>query len=410
MRYLNFILIIISIVSCKRTVEQKQIILKEFNVSNPVNTNDKAIVLQEKKAFIIDGIQASNNFDGARLNDFYSKNDSIIAVISPENYPINNSAWYAFKLTSKKTQTVDVYLKYKHGTHRYAPKISKDFKQWKLLEASLVSVIDTATVKLKLNLNANPLYVAAQPVQNSKIVYEWGVSKANEKRKWITIGSSRGGIPLKRLELNIDKNKPTICIIGRQHPPEVTGWFAQKEFTETLLNESELSKRFLKEFNVIVYPLLNPDGVNQGHWRTGLGGVDLNRDWALYKQSEIKQVAQSIVDFANTYNSEIVLGIDFHSTYYDVFYENNDPSFNLKLPNFKANWISVIKKSMPNETFKVSEIEQGKPISMDWFSRQFNAPGVTYEMGDDTTYEKIKYKAENTANTMMKLMLEWKLR
>ena len=42
---------------------------------------------------------------------------------------------------------------------------------------------------------------------------------------------------------------------------------------------------------VIVYPLMNPDGVDEGHWRHNTGGIDLNRDWAHYNQPETRQVA-----------------------------------------------------------------------------------------------------------------------
>ena len=82
--------------------------------------------------------------------------------------------------------------------------------------------------------------------------------------------------------------------------------------------------------------------------------------------------------------------------------------FILIIPNFKSEWIEAIKQSMPQENFKVSEIEMGKPISMDWFSRQFGAAGVTYEIGDNTSQEAIKLKAKNAAITMMQLLLEWK--
>ena len=41
--------------------------------------------------------------------------------------------------------------------------------------------------------------------------------------------------------LNISKGaydrKPTIIVLSRQHPPEVTGYFAMQSFLETLLDE-----------------------------------------------------------------------------------------------------------------------------------------------------------------------------
>jgi murein tripeptide amidase MpaA len=35
----------------------------------------------------------------------------------------------------------------------------------------------------------------------------------------------------------------------------------------------------LKEFEFIVIPMVNPDGVIYGNFRTNLAGLDLNRQW-----------------------------------------------------------------------------------------------------------------------------------
>lgn len=407
-KYLSIFALLL-IVACKEQNSNVMHSLKTFDLPVPVDTKTKEIKLQKRQTYNVDGVYASNEFKGARLNGFYKSNDSVFALITPEISPVNDSPWYAFKLWSDTNKDQEVYLKYKHGKHRYYPKLSDDFKEWKAIDSSRVEVLDSVTVKLNVPIGTTPIYVAAQPVQNSEMVNSWLTQKAEHANvKLTTIGSSSGNKAINRIEIGNTEGNPTICIIGRQHPPEVTGWFAQKEFVDFLLKDYDLNKAFLKEFNIIVYPLLNPDGVDEGHWRTGLGGVDLNRDWAYYYQPETKQAATSIIEYANTYKSDVILGVDFHSTYYDVFYENHDPSFNLTIPNFKSEWIDAIKESMPYEEFKVSEIEMGKPISMDWFSRQFGAAGVTYEIGDNTEKENIRLKAENAATSMMYLLLKWK--
>ena len=48
---------------------------------------------------------ASNDFDGARLNNVIQKNDStFILSVLPENIPINPSPYYAFKVISNTTK------------------------------------------------------------------------------------------------------------------------------------------------------------------------------------------------------------------------------------------------------------------------------------------------------------------
>ena len=52
--------------------------------------------------------------------------------------------------------------------------------------------------------------------------------------------------------MNITKgdnlNKPAIIVISRQHPPEVTGFFAMKAFIETLIEVGRFSNRPLVFF------------------------------------------------------------------------------------------------------------------------------------------------------------------
>lgn len=401
--------VVVFLFTCQKEEKQQSISLQSFDLPVPVDTKSKAVTLQEKRTYTLGALHASNEFKGARLNAFYQHKDSIIAVIQPENSPINDSPWYAFKLWADEVKNYTIYLKYQEGKHRYHPKWSKDFEHWTALNSRQVQQIDSVTVALNIAVGTEDLYIAAQPVQNSDIVNQWMQEKAKHPAVSLkTIGQSIEGQDINCLMIGHQKNKPTVCLIGRQHPPEVTGWFAQKEFVNYLLEDIALNQEFLSHFNLIVYPLLNPDGVDHGHWRHNLGGVDMNRDWAKYEQKENKQIAQSIVDYINEMESQLVLGVDFHSTYYDVFYENHDPSFELSLPNFKSEWIAAIQAAMPEESFKVSEIEIGKPISMDWFSRQFGAPGVTYEIGDKTPYPAIKRKAKFAAQEMMQLLLDKK--
>ena len=127
---------------------------------------------------------------------------------------------------------------------------------------------------------------------------------------------------------------------------------------QTVLNSSELSQEFLKKYHVIALPIMNPDGVDLGHWRHNAGGVDLNRDWSVYNQPEIKQVVKFISKSLKKYKSKLILGIDFHSTWYDVFYTNS-----VKEGHFTDEWFTAIEDHM--EGYKVNEKPGNslKPVS-----------------------------------------------
>ena len=130
-------------------VSTKQVVFKDV-----VDTTTKKISYQQKKVFTVKelGVYASNDFDGARLNDFYKKNDSTAyAVINPENIPINNSAYYAFKIWAEAEKPFYVEFKYPEGyRHRYLPKI-KFNNSWKEIDSLNLYLKDSlATIKLNL--------------------------------------------------------------------------------------------------------------------------------------------------------------------------------------------------------------------------------------------------------------------
>ncbi|HKL17459.1 MAG TPA: hypothetical protein VJ905_00760, partial [Halalkalibaculum sp.] len=72
-------------------------------------TTDKEITPQHERTIGIsaDGVWLSNEFPGARMNDFYKVNDSLYQVVlEPENHPVNNSPWYSFKAWADTAKTI----------------------------------------------------------------------------------------------------------------------------------------------------------------------------------------------------------------------------------------------------------------------------------------------------------------
>ena len=85
----------------------------------------------------------------------------------------------------------------------------------------------------------------------------------------VTIGETNLGRPIWVLDITkgSPKDKPLLLFFTRQHPPEVTGYFAFKSFVEELINNNPVAELFLNKYRVLAFPLVNPDGVDLGHWR-----------------------------------------------------------------------------------------------------------------------------------------------
>lgn len=401
----NFLLFIFIItISCKSAVPVA------FKTS--VDTTTKAVLSQKKQTFILDdiAIYASNEFDGARLNGLKKANDSTaILLINPENKPINSSAYYAFKVWSNTTKSFYFTFQYPKGyKHRYIPKL-KEYNKWSLIDSINVFKEDSI-VTIKLNLSKTPLTVAAQEINSSTDVKTWCKNLIKGKESYVhfsNYGKSRLGrdLPILDIYKGDKKNKDIIVLLTRQHPPEVTGYFAFKEFVKTVLNNSTLSGNFLNKYRVLAFPILNPDGVDLGHWRHNAGGVDTNRDWSKYNQPEVKQTIEYITKTLQENNAKVILGIDFHSTYKDVFYTNKIRK-GTTLPNFIDDWFIALENNIPNYIVNEASGNSTKPVSKGWFLYGHNATGITYEIGDATAKDRIQLIGKTTAEQMMIILLK----
>lgn len=384
--------------------------LKTYELPNPKDTSTKEISYQVKKTYTIDSLVfADNEFDAARLNNFSKLNDSTYQVtILPENEPINNSPYYAFRVWSKESKNINLQLNYPTTTHRYWPKISADGKNWKPIDSVNFQLFNKDSIaQLKLTVNENKLWIAAQEIHTSVDAKNWAAETAAHKCvRYSVIGKSKQSRDL--IELDIyggdPKGKELIVILSRQHPPELTGYFAMQFFIDELLKDTKLSNDFRNKYRILVYPMVNPDGVDLGHWRHNTGGIDLNRDWAYYRQTEVSSIVNHIVDTANEMNNEVILGLDFHSTQEDLYYSFTDDIHSVIYP-FKDYWMAGIDSSIEGYTPDDHPYAIGDPISKAWFYNQFNAESITYEIGDETPRGFIKLKAEVAAREMMKLLI-----
>ncbi len=384
--------------------------LQTFELPDPKDTTTREITYQEKKEYIIDEtVFADNLFDGARLNDFKKIDESTFQVtILPENEPINDSPYYAFRIWAKEKSEIKLQLNYPVAKHRYWPKISSDGKNWTPIDSTKFKLIDNGVnAELSLTIDENKLWVAAQELNTSTDATNWAKSLATHNDvRFSVIGKSKLNRDLIALDIFNDaaKKKDVIVIISRQHPPEVTGYLAMQSFVEEILNDSRLSVDFRNKYRVLVFPMINPDGVDLGHWRHNTGGIDLNRDWAYYRQTEVNTIVNYIVDVTNKSKNEVILGLDFHSTQKDLYYSFTDDLHSVIYP-FKDYWISGIDTAIPNYTPDDQPFAIGQPISKAWFFNQFNAESITYEIGDETARDFIKLKAEVAAREMMKLLI-----
>ncbi len=333
-------------------------------------------------------------------------------TIRPEDEPrINCSAWYAFRLTPNRRGRVTIELDYTQCGHRYWPKTSTDGVNWDYLPKNRVVIEgedDDKTARISVKLGNKPVFVAGQEILPPSAYDAWleNVSKVPHAKRWL-LGKSAKGRDIQALTVAGSEGgqRETVVLVGRQHPPEITGALAMLPFVETILSDSDLAKRYRARFETIVVPMLNPDGVVRGHWRHNTGGVDLNRDWGPFTQPETKLMKSLFDEVAADPNRHLRLMLDFHSTQRDIFYTIPD-ELPTDPPMFTRNWLARYQERMPGyEVRRDARHTVGRPISKAYVYDTYGVPGITFELGDETDRKLIQRIGEQSALAMMETLL-----
>jgi hypothetical protein len=358
--------------------------------------------------FLDAGVWISNEFDGGRVSDAWQEGaDSFVVQIRPENAPVNNSAWYAFKVWSDVARSIQVRLTYEDGAHRYWPEFRRAGEAWVTMDSSAVQ-IDTVAheATVRFDIGADTIWVAGQEMMTSASFDSWTEMLAEQS--YITrrvAGTSARGRPMPMVEFGHPAATRHVMIIGRQHPPEATGTMGLLAFVEELAGSSELAQEFRQNFQTHVIPLVNPDGVDLGHWRHNTGGVDLNRDWEAFNQPETRVVREAFSEILSQPGHELWFAVDFHSTQFDVFY-TLERSLETNPPGVTDRWVDHISANLSHYEVNDSPSGVDGPISKNWFYRTFGTTALIYEVGDQTDRALIREVATTAAQGTMEILLD----
>lgn len=338
-------------------------------------------------------------------------------VIAPENEPpINCSPWYAFRVHTARPREVTVKLTYTACGHRYWPKISEDGTHWRKYsdndfhliypptEAGGVST--NASAEFTIDVSNAPVFVSAQEIVAPATYDAWldGLEQSLAIDRSV-LGKSAEGRDIDVIRFGATEAREQVVLVGRQHPPEVTGALAMFPFVETLLSDSDLARSFRERFEVTAVPLLNPDGVVRGYWRHNTGGVDLNRDWGPFTQPETQLMRGVLTEIERDPTRKLRVLLDFHSTNRDIFYTIPD-ELPTKPELFTSKWLERYQELMPGyQVRRDARHEVGRPISKAYTYDTFGVPGVTFEIGDETDRELVKRIGKQSAIALMETLL-----
>ena len=382
-------------------------------VQSPAFANDAPPVAEEDQGCETRYASIDQEFPTGAYAACHAAGDKRFSLmIAPEDEgEINCSAWYAFRVTPQRRARLTIDLDYETCGHRYWPKTSTDGVNWTVMPRNRVTIEGERgerTARISLRVTDQPVFVAAQEILPPSVYDAWldGI----EDRPFVTrsrlgLSAEQRAIEMMRVAAPEANPAETVVLVGRQHPPEVTGALAMFAFVDTVMGDSDLAKSYRARFETLIVPLLNPDGVVHGYWRHNTGGVDLNRDWGRFTQPETALMGGLLEAVDADPARDLRVLIDFHSTNRDVFYTIPD-----ELPTdpelFTRDWLALYQERMPDyDVNRDARHAAGRPISKAYAFDTYGAPGITFEIGDETDRTLIQRIGRESAIAMMVTML-----
>lgn len=262
-------------------------------------------------------LKISSNFDGGNILRKRSEKVNGICIhtleINKDPYPKTEKKkyqnWYYFKVSNNKgvkckyvienLVNIDndwkghnVVYTYDHKTFYRHPTIFNEKKNY--ISWNFISKKKEVWFSYYVPYSRNRVYKLNKKISNNKNVTKIILGKTSLKNK---IEALRFGKGLKH-----------VYIIARQHPGETIGSWMLEGFLKTFFSSKMKAKAklVLEKYTFHIISMVNPDGVQLGHWYTQKNGHNCNREWNSKKCPEI----QMVYKYINKQKGDIFF--DFH--------------------------------------------------------------------------------------------------
>ncbi len=327
-------------------------------------------------------VRVLSDFPGASRSACTRDGERFVLSIAPEPGAANPSPWYAAAIETEVAGEIRLTLEYEQAPHRYAPWIRHEDGAWERLPAGAADTRrDGQEAILTFNVEAGRTLLAAQPLRTVEDYdREREALVIGPQDEWRVFGRSVEDRPLHALVAPpLEAGAGWVVLIGRQHPPELPGADAFDGFFETAL---ALRAEGRWREGLIAIPLLNPDGVEAGHWRTNAAGVDLNRDWAALSQPETRAAAALIEAVAGPEGLRLMA--DFHATRSDLLYWPQDAFMSEAAAGRMACWRAALETAGVLDAMRLRRTRSANPVNAKAVFTDRGVPALTWEAGDDT--------------------------
>nr|CAH8873658.1 unnamed protein product [Trichobilharzia regenti] len=113
-----------------------------------------------------------------------------------------------------------------------------------------------------------------------------------------------------------NSKKRIIFVTARVHPGETPSSYVCQGFIDFMVSNHPVAKQLREHLVFKIVPMLNPDGVYLGNYRSSLMGFDLNRQWqspSLWAHPTIYATKQLLMNLDNDASADVNFFIDIHA-------------------------------------------------------------------------------------------------
>jgi hypothetical protein len=336
------------------------------------------------------------DFDGAAASvcAIVGERDFALLVTPEHAPPINPSPWYAFRYRAEGDAPVTVTLRYLGGQHRYPPKWRAAGGEWRDLPSEPAADGKSAAIRLPQGEGVIAAQEILTPADASADLARWSAMTGS---KPFVLGHSHDGRPIEAIRLGRADAPRLVVLLGRQHPPEVTGAIAMRAFVDALAAQAG----GFGDVQFLVVPMLNPDGTARGHWRANRGATDLNRDWGPFTQPETRSLKAWLDALPPAVRPAAM--IDFHSTRSNLFYVQGPDEADAAQRRFLAAWLEGRENALAGYPFTIEprNANPGSGTAKNWFHATYAIPAYTYEVADDADRAATRAAAKVLAESLI---------
>lgn len=345
------------------------------------------------------GVTLHADFEGAPpMRCAIDPDGGFTLLIGPEHAPpINPSPWYAFRYDNRSSAAAKVTLRYLSGRHRYPPKRIEADGRAVAIEAEVPK--DRSSASFRLPPGSGTIAAEELVGEGDNRALLERLSAFPGVRRFM-VARSHDGRAIEAVHWGDDRAPRLLVLLGRQHPPEVSGALAMARFVERLVGRLSSDPGRFSDTQMLIVPMLNPDGVVRGHWRANLGGLDLNRDWGEFTQPESRGV-KAWLD-ARPAGVRPVLMVDFHSTNRNLFYVQGEEEAQCDT-RFPVRWLGPLEGRIADYPFTIERrnANPGRGTAKNWFCKTYRIPALTYEVADEADRDALLRVAEQLADRLM---------